>query len=74
MAGIALPNLDSVRLHERFGFRQVALFQGVGWKLGGWHDVGWWQRELPQDGDVHPPDPVALDQLPADAVNEILRA
>lgn len=45
-AGITLPNDASVGLHERFGFQPVARFPKVGWKLGAWHDVGWWQLEL----------------------------
>lgn len=44
MGGIALPNDASVRLHEKFGFTQVALFREVGWKFDRWIDVGYWQR------------------------------
>ena len=42
LGGIALPNPASVALHERCGFRQVALLPQVGWKLGRWVDVGYW--------------------------------
>ena len=45
-AGIALPNPASVALHEAVGFRPVGIYRNVGFKLGGWHDVGWWQLEL----------------------------
>jgi phosphinothricin acetyltransferase len=45
-AGIALPNPASVRLFESFGFEAVARHRQVGFKLGGWHDVGWWQLRL----------------------------
>lgn len=45
-AGIALPNAASVGLHETMGFTQVGVYREVGWKLGGWRDVGWWQRLL----------------------------
>ena len=45
-AGIALPNPGSVRLHEAMGFTPVGIYREVGWKLGAWHDVGWWQRLL----------------------------
>lgn len=45
-AGIALPNEPSVRLHERLGFRAVGVFSRAGWKLGRWHDVGFWERPL----------------------------
>ena len=45
-AGIALPNDASIALHEAIGFTPVGIYREVGWKLGGWRDVGWWQRLL----------------------------
>jgi L-amino acid N-acyltransferase YncA len=47
-AGIALPNDASIGLHEAMGFTPVGIYREVGWKLGGWRDVGWWQRLLSQ--------------------------
>lgn len=44
--GLNLPNDASVALHERFGFRHIGTFSEVGWKLGRWHDVGWWEKRL----------------------------
>lgn len=41
---IALPNESSEKLHEHFGFVRVAHFSEVGFKLGQWVDVGYWQR------------------------------
>jgi phosphinothricin acetyltransferase len=45
-AGIALPNDKSVGLHEALGFHHLGTYREVGFKLGKWHDVGWWQRPL----------------------------
>lgn len=45
-AGITLPNPRSVGLHEAMGFRPVGVYRKVGYKLGEWHDVGWWQLLL----------------------------
>ena len=45
-AGIALPNPASVGLFESLGFERCARHKNVGYKLGAWHDVGWWQRAL----------------------------
>ena len=45
-AGIALPNPASIRLFESRGFEQIALQKQVGFKLGRWRDVGWWQLRL----------------------------
>ncbi|HWF27418.1 MAG TPA: GNAT family N-acetyltransferase [Mycobacterium sp.] len=58
-AGIAQPNGASNALHQAFGFRLAGHYRRVGWKLGAWHDVQWWQLDLlgPDDGD--PPRPIA---------------
>jgi L-amino acid N-acyltransferase YncA len=42
-AGISLPNDASVRFHERHGFTKAAHFREVGYKLGRWIDVGYWE-------------------------------
>jgi phosphinothricin acetyltransferase len=46
IAGIALPNEASVALHVALGFEAVGTFREVGWKHGGWRDVGFWQKML----------------------------
>lgn len=40
---ISLPNDSSVRVHEKLGFRQAGLYRRIGFKLGEWRDVGYWQ-------------------------------
>jgi L-amino acid N-acyltransferase YncA len=57
-AGITLPNVPSVGLHERLGFIRVGLSPRIGWKLDRWHDVGWWQLELLPEGTGPPPEPL----------------
>jgi len=47
LAGIALPNERSVRLHERLGFVKTGELVEVGFKFGRWIDVGYWQLGLP---------------------------
>lgn len=46
VAGVALPNDASVRLHERMGFRKVGVFTGVGYKFDRFWDVAWFQRPV----------------------------
>lgn len=46
IAGVTLPNEASVGLHESMGFTHVGTFREVGYKLGGWRDVGFWQLML----------------------------
>jgi phosphinothricin acetyltransferase len=55
VGAIALPNPASVALHERFGMRQVAHFSEVGFKLGRWVDVGYWQRTFGPTGILPSP-------------------
>lgn len=45
-AGITLPNPASVALHESVGFEPIGVYRSVGYKLGAWRDVGWWQLAL----------------------------
>jgi L-amino acid N-acyltransferase YncA len=54
-AGIALPNPASVALHESLGFRPVGVYRRIGFKLGQWWDVGWWQLALGTAGPEEPP-------------------
>ena len=49
VACIALPNPQSVALHEKFGMRKVGHFEEVGEKFERWLDVGYWQVNLPRD-------------------------
>jgi phosphinothricin acetyltransferase len=61
-AGITQPNVASVQLHESVGFAPVGIYREAGYKVGAWHDVGWWQcriGEAPRD----PPVPTALREL-----------
>ncbi len=43
---IALPNEPSIKLHEKLGFKKVAHLSEVGFKLGKWIDVGYWELKL----------------------------
>jgi L-amino acid N-acyltransferase YncA len=59
-AGIAQPNEASDALHRAFGFQRAGHYRCVGWKLGAWHDVVWWQLDLVgPDDEVDPPRPIA---------------
>lgn len=70
-AGIALPNDASVGLHEAFGFTPIGVYRSVGYKLGTWWDVGWWQRQLPAI-ETEPPPPTRLPELDAGVVEQAL--
>ncbi|WP_203257307.1 GNAT family N-acetyltransferase [Hyunsoonleella ulvae] len=46
IGALTIPNEASVKLHEKFGFKEVALLKEVGLKFGKWHDVGMYQLKL----------------------------
>jgi phosphinothricin acetyltransferase len=45
-AGVTLPNEASIRLHQRFSFRRVGVYEQVGRKFGTYHDVAWFEKRL----------------------------
>ena len=71
VAGVTLPNPPSVSLHEALGFVEVGSFPRSGWKLGRWHDVGFWSRSIrhgdPDDEPVAWPSHAASGGDPIDA-------
>lgn len=61
-AGITLPNDASVAFHETLGFRKIGIYPHAGFKLGKWHDVGWWEMRLGPLPTV-PLQPISLREL-----------
>ena len=43
LAGITLPNSESVSFHENFGFKLIGIYHRVGYKLNKFHDTGWYE-------------------------------
>jgi phosphinothricin acetyltransferase len=53
VSGITLPNEASVALHEKFGFKETARFNEIGFKMDKWLDVGYWELILPRGAASH---------------------
>jgi L-amino acid N-acyltransferase YncA len=66
-AGISLPNIASVRLHEAMGMQPLGIYHSVGYKKDLWYDVGWWQVAL-QPYQPSPVPPLLISA--AQALNE----
>lgn len=59
IAGVALPNEASERLHEAVGMRACAVFDPVGFKFGDWMAVRYYQKVLRELGEPGAIEPVA---------------
>lgn len=64
-AGITQPNAASVALHEAVGFTLVGIYANAGYKLGRWHDVGYWQCALQRP--AAPAEPRAMPEQKSSA-------
>jgi L-amino acid N-acyltransferase YncA len=59
VAGITMPNPASVGLHKAMGFDLVGVYRDIGYKLGAWRDVGWYEAEI-QPLVAEPQEPRAM--------------
>ena len=64
-AVINLPNDRSVKFHESCGFTHFATYEKVGYKLGKWKNVGWWQLII-NDYTMEPEAPIKFSELNKD--------
>jgi phosphinothricin acetyltransferase len=64
-AVINLPNERSVKFHEKCGFTFLAIYPNVGYKLGEWKNVGWWQIIL-NEFCLEPEPPVKFSEIKKD--------
>lgn len=44
--GIALPNAESIALHQKLGFVRVASYHEVGYKFDQYWDVDWFEKDV----------------------------
>jgi L-amino acid N-acyltransferase YncA len=58
-AGITRPNPASVALHRSIGMELLAVYRDVGYKLGAWRDVAWYQLRLGELA-LEPADPIPV--------------
>ena len=49
----------------------IGVHRDVGWKIGAWHDVGWWQRSLATPAS-DPAEPIAFRDLDRALVARVL--
>src|SRR5438477_4348926 len=71
-AVINLPNDRSVAFHEGMGFEYFATYENVGYKLGKWKNVGWWQLQL-NEYSPEPSAPTKFFDMEREQVANILQ-
>lgn len=71
-AVINTPNDRSVSFHEKMGFTFFAMYEKVGYKLGKWKNVGWWQLQLNEYND-EPEPPIKFSELNKDFLPALFR-
>jgi phosphinothricin acetyltransferase len=72
-AVINTPNDRSVAFHEQMGFTFFANYENVGYKLGRWKTVGWWQLQL-NDYTTEPAAPIKFSKMDRQIIEDILRS
>jgi phosphinothricin acetyltransferase len=70
-AVINLPNDKSVSFHEKLGFEYFATYKNVGYKLGRWKNVGWWQLQL-NEYSIEPEPPLKFPEMKAKDIESML--
>ncbi|SRR5258705_860461 len=72
-AVINTPNDRSVAFHEQMGFKYFAGYEKVGYKLGKWKNVGWWQLQL-NEYIMEPAPPIKFSEIDQQTVLLVLRS
>lgn len=72
LACITSPNPQSEKFHEAFGFKPVGIYHNVGFKLGEWHDVIWYELPL-REPSKNPSRPLDIRSAGTEAINAILQ-
>lgn len=61
-AGITLPNIKSISLHESFGFKAIGVYENVGYKFNSWHNVKWYGLNI-KEHDQSPQKPKDFHEI-----------
>ena len=71
VACVTYPNAVSDAFHRCLGFEYTGLFPNVGYKLGSWWGVSWYQIAL-TDYPTSPAEPLEVGEIPVGEILKIL--
>jgi phosphinothricin acetyltransferase len=60
--GVSLPNEASVKLHQRLGFKEIGVYENIGYKFGKWHSTKWFQLVLNKH-ETNPSPPKNISEI-----------
>lgn len=69
---ITVPNPQSIRFHEAFGFTSCGTLPQAGYKHGRWHDVAILEKKLLKAA-AQPKEPISLLSVPFETVEALLQ-
>jgi L-amino acid N-acyltransferase YncA len=61
-AGVTIPNAKSERFHLAMGFAEIGVFEKIGYKLGKWHDLKFFEMYL-MEHSANPVPPVSIGEV-----------
>lgn len=61
-AAVTMNNVKSESLHESFGFKTAGIYHNVGYKLGSWHDVKFYELKI-REHDNSPAEPRPITEI-----------
>lgn len=64
-AGVSTPNPRSEAFHDAYGFRNLGEFKNVGYKLGQWLGVTWYELPIAAYSE-NPAEPLAIGKITED--------
>ena len=70
LAGIVTPNPSSIAFHEKMGFTLLGTYRRIGYKMGAWRDVQWYEKWIGSDGQ--PDELKTIRQISRQEWNELL--
>lgn len=68
---VTVPNQKSEQLHESMGFTRLGTCHSTGYKLGTWHDVAWFEKQI-APYDVKPEAIIPIQQVPQADLDSVL--
>jgi L-amino acid N-acyltransferase YncA len=71
-AGITLPNDKSIAFHKKFGFKWLADYKNIGYKLDRWNTVSWWHLQI-NDYVEDPFSPIKFPAVDKEFLEKVLK-